>query len=75
MLHNVLLSAGSAILLLLMIEEVRRYALNGSTRPHASFDGQLLPIVYNHGPFAGICANESWTPVRLSILGREPCVC
>jgi len=48
MLHNVLLSAGSGILLLLMIEE-------------------LLPIIYNHGPFHGICAHGSWTP-RLETL-------
>jgi len=42
MLHNFLLSAGSAILLVLMIEE-------------------LVPIIYNDGWFAAICADSSWT--------------
>ncbi|GAA5832293.1 hypothetical protein JCM11251_004310 [Rhodosporidiobolus azoricus] len=43
MLHNFLLSSGSALLLALMLEEI-------------------LPIVWNHGLFYAICADEAWTP-------------
>ncbi|KAG6851059.1 hypothetical protein H0H93_002951 [Arthromyces matolae] len=41
--HNVILSSGSLLLLVLMLEEI-------------------LPIVWHNGPFAGICAESSWTP-------------
>ncbi|KII86437.1 hypothetical protein PLICRDRAFT_700491 [Plicaturopsis crispa FD-325 SS-3] len=41
--HNVILSGGSLILLVLMLEEI-------------------LPIVWNHGIYYAICAEESWTP-------------
>jgi fatty acid elongase 3 len=47
MLHNVLLSAGSGLLLVNMVEE-------------------LLPILWRDGLFSGICANQSWTPVRFT---------
>ncbi|GAA5904238.1 hypothetical protein JCM6882_003176 [Rhodosporidiobolus microsporus] len=43
MLHNFLLSSGSALLLALMLEEI-------------------VPIVWNHGLFYAICADEAWTP-------------
>ncbi|KAL0951189.1 hypothetical protein HGRIS_007917 [Hohenbuehelia grisea] len=41
--HNVFLSAGSALLLALMLEEI-------------------LPILWQKGVFAAMCAEESWTP-------------
>jgi len=41
--HNVILSAGSALLLALMLEEI-------------------LPIWWNQGTFAAMCAPTSWTP-------------
>ncbi|KAL0581608.1 Fatty acyl-CoA elongase/Polyunsaturated fatty acid specific elongation enzyme [Marasmius crinis-equi] len=41
--HNVILSSGSALLLVLMLEEI-------------------LPIVWKHGVFYGICNEKSWTP-------------
>ncbi|BGP12818.1 hypothetical protein JCM10213_008079 [Rhodosporidiobolus nylandii] len=43
MLHNFLLSAGSALVLALMLEEI-------------------VPIVWKHGLFYAICADEAWTP-------------
>ena len=43
--HNVFLSGGSLLLLVLMLEEI-------------------LPIVWNHGVFYGICNQNAWTPVR-----------
>ncbi|GAA5978454.1 hypothetical protein JCM11641_007950 [Rhodosporidiobolus odoratus] len=43
MLHNFLLSAGSLIVLALMIEEIG-------------------PIIWKHGLFYAICADEAWTP-------------
>ena len=45
--HNVFLSAGSLILLVLMLEE-------------------MLPILWREGVFNSICAEESWTNVKLS---------
>lgn len=44
-LHNIILSSGSGLLLVLMLEEI-------------------LPIVWNHGIFYGICSENAWTPVR-----------
>ncbi|KAL0071971.1 Fatty acyl-CoA elongase/Polyunsaturated fatty acid specific elongation enzyme [Marasmius tenuissimus] len=41
--HNVILSSGSLLLLVLMLEEI-------------------VPIVWNHGVFYGICNEKSWTP-------------
>jgi fatty acid elongase 3 len=52
MLHNLLLSAGSALLLACMVEE-------------------LLPIIWNEGLFAGICAHSSWTSVRSLLAMRN----
>ncbi|KAL5518942.1 ELO2 [Sanghuangporus vaninii] len=42
-LHNIVLSVGSGILLVLMVEEI-------------------VPIVWKHGIFYGICNQDSWTP-------------
>ncbi|GAA6001722.1 hypothetical protein JCM10207_002283 [Rhodosporidiobolus poonsookiae] len=43
MLHNFLLSSGSALVLALMLEEI-------------------VPIIWKHGLFYSICADEAWTP-------------
>ncbi|KWU45452.1 GNS1/SUR4 membrane protein [Rhodotorula sp. JG-1b] len=43
MLHNFLLSAGSGLLLALMLEEI-------------------VPIIWKHGLFYAICADDAWTP-------------
>lgn len=46
--HNVILSAGSLVLLVLMMEEV-------------------LPIIWNEGIYAAMCAAPSWTSVSGSV--------
>lgn len=45
--HNIVLSFGSMVLLILILEEV-------------------FPILWNRGLFNALCAEESWTAVRLS---------
>jgi fatty acid elongase 3 len=50
-LHNVILSSGSLLLLVLMLEEV-------------------IPIVWRDGFYNAICADESWTSVRVTSSGR-----
>lgn len=42
--HNVILSSGSLILLILMLEEI-------------------VPIIWQHGVFYSLCADNAWTPV------------
>lgn len=45
-LHNMVLSSGSLLLLVLFLEEI-------------------VPIVWKHGVFHGLCSADAWTPVRV----------
>lgn len=62
MLHNFLLSTGSALLLALMLEEVRFWIAHLWRTLLTLYRAQIVPIIWKHGLFYAICADEAWTP-------------